>query len=139
MDCPFCGDKEPERVVCANDLAFCLVNIEPIKDGHVMIIPRRHVHRLRDLTPEEAKAVNELTDRVVDLLLREFGEDPAIRVNSGTHKTQPHLHVHVLPSKGALRDHYTAHEGLPLRVRKTNEELAAMARRLRDALNGNPS
>lgn len=134
MDCPFCGDKEPERVICANDLAFCLANIEPLKDGHVMVVPRRHVTRLRELTPGESAAMNELTDRMVDLLVREFGEDPAIHVNSGRHKTQPHLHVHVLPSKGALRDHYVAHEGLPHRVRKSLEEVAAMAKRLRDAL-----
>lgn len=136
MDCPFCGDKEPGRVVCGNDLAFCLVNIEPLKDGHVMVIPRRHVTRLSEMTQEEAKAVNILTDQMVDLLLREFGENPAIHTNSGGHKTQPHVHVHVLPAKGALRDHFVAHENLPFRVRKSLEEVAAMATRLREALNG---
>lgn len=136
MDCPFCrhSKEEEDRVLCGNALAYCLLNFEPLKDGHVMVIPRRHVQRLQDLTPEEAHAMNAFTDLMVDLLAKEFGENPAIRINSGGHKSQPHLHTHVLPSKGDLRDHFSAFEGMPRRTRKPPEELAAMARRLRDAL-----
>lgn len=139
MDCPFCGDvegREAGRFVCGDDLAFCLVNFEPVKPGHVMIIPRRHVARVSELTPEESHAVHGFVDQMVDAVAAAYPEEgiPAIRVNHGKHKSQPHLHYHVLPSRGDLRDHHVAHEGLLYRVRKPAEELIAIAKRLRDTL-----
>ena len=121
MDCIFCSDKIAGQVVCGDELAFCVANIEPLKDGHVMILPRRHVTRLAELTADEAKAVTQLTDQLVDAVEKLTGEAPCIHINHGHHKSQPHLHVHVVPSKGSLRDHFVAHEGVPNRVRQTPE------------------
>lgn len=139
MACPFCGDvdgREEDRLVCGNDLVFCLVNFEPLKPGHVMVIPRRHITRVSELTPEESHAMHYFVDRMVDAVEAAYPEEgtPAIRVNHGAHKSQPHLHYHVLPSRGDLRDHFVAFEGVSHRERKPRDVLVAIAKHLRDAL-----
>ncbi len=127
--------KETRRFVCGDDLVYCVVNFEPLKPHHVLVIPRRHVQRLSELTPDEAHALNVLVDRLVDIISALHpNETPAIRVNHGRHKSQPHLHVHVLPSKGDLRDHISTFEGVPWRMRAEDDALTAMAEHLRAAL-----
>lgn len=45
MSCPLCSARiaEQYRVVCENAHVFVLVNREPVKDGHVLTLPVRHV------------------------------------------------------------------------------------------------
>ncbi|MEK6964088.1 MAG: hypothetical protein AABX70_06690 [Nanoarchaeota archaeon] len=47
-------------------------------------------------------------------------------MNEGAHSTQPHIHWHVLPSKGGLRALFAALEGMeerPQRSREWEEEV----------------
>jgi diadenosine tetraphosphate (Ap4A) HIT family hydrolase len=43
MQCELCLAKEEKyRIVFQNDLVFVVVNIEPLKQGHLMVLPVRH-------------------------------------------------------------------------------------------------
>ena len=100
-----------------------------------MIIPRCHVTRVSELSPEESHAIHTLVDRMVDTLERLYPDEPAaIHVNHARHKSVPHLHYHVLPAKGSLREHFVAHEGVEHRVRASTEESTATAKLLRQTM-----
>ena len=136
MDCELCGlrEREAHRVVYADDAVVVVVNIEPLKEGHLMILPVRHAENLGDLDPAEAKAFLGTVDRCAKVV-GNLSEDPPIcLVNYGTHRSQPHLHVHVLPSKQPLRGLFAASEGLDRRVRASQETLTKMADELRGQL-----
>lgn len=135
MPCELCTIiiDEPGRILYEDALAFTAVNIEPIKSGHVMILPKRHVENLADLFPEEATAFLRCIDRAMTALAGLYDETPICFVNGWKHRTLPHLHAHVLPSRSNLRGLFSAAEGSPSRTRMDSVALAAMAEHLRPA------
>ncbi len=134
MECKLCESLDQPRVVCQNDVAFVVMNVEPLNDGHVMVIPKQHVETLGELAAEDVKGLMELVTKMEKTLARIFPNPPIIFLNSSSHKTQPHVHIHVLPSKGALRDLVAGFEQIPPRVRRPMEELASLADAIRSAL-----
>src|SRR5438046_532796 len=77
--CIFCEalagvDRDP-MVIHHGPLAFVILNKYPYNNGHVMVVPNRHVGRLADLRPEEANELMALAQHVEQAL---------------THVYQPH-------------------------------------------------
>ena len=129
-DCPLC-DLSKQEVVYEDDHCFCTVILEPLKDGHLMILPKRHVINLEDLKPEESQSILELLTRLSKIIPEIYSEDPIIFMNLGKHSTQPHTHFHILPSKGGLRDLFSNLEKIPKRVKATPEELRKISKKIK--------
>lgn len=137
MHCELCQAREQERwrLIFENELVFVLVNQEPIKPGHVIILPVRHVSQLSELTPAESQMFLQTLDKCMAMVTVVYGEAPMCIVNGPQFRSQPlHLHAHVLPSKHAIRGLYTAAEGTEFRVRANVNELTAMTERLKQGL-----
>jgi diadenosine tetraphosphate (Ap4A) HIT family hydrolase len=66
-DCPFCG-LPPERIIASNALALAVADAFPVSAGHTLVISRRHVTSLFELTETELVAVHELLRRMKDRL-----------------------------------------------------------------------
>jgi diadenosine tetraphosphate (Ap4A) HIT family hydrolase len=132
MECALCAARlaEAYRVIYQDDHVFVLLNVEPLKDGHVMILPVRHAENLKDLTPEESRAFLVAIDQCMEAMTRVYDHAPMCHVNGWKHRSQPHLHAHVLPSAGSVRELYVAAEGSPRRRRASEDELRAIAERL---------
>lgn len=133
MVCELCNafENEKSRVIVSDDHVFAVPIIEPIKEGHVMVMPIRHAENLGELTPDEARAFLTAINRVMDAVKAAYGETPMLLVNGWEYRSQPHLHAHVLPSKTNLRGLYAASEGVVGRNRASKEELTAMADKIR--------
>lgn len=135
MDCELCLARvqEKERIVFENDQVFVLVNHEPLKDGHVIVLPTRHVGQLGDLQPDEAQAFLQTLDKCMLAVARSFGDTPMCLVNGQEFRSQPHLHAHVLPSKQGIRGLYAAAEGVVERKRADKSVLFEIANKLKAA------
>lgn len=133
MSCELCNafENEKDRVIYSDAHVFVVPIIEPIKDGHVMIIPIRHAENLKDLSADEAKAFLIAVNTAMDAVKKEYGVTPMFLVNGWEHRSQPHLHAHVLPSEKNLRGLYAASEGITERRRWEMGVLMAMADKLR--------
>lgn len=137
MSCGLCLARKGrhDQVVFEDDLVFVLVNHEPVKDPHIMVLPVRCVSDMRLLQPEESHALLQLCDRLMDAMERTLTESPMMLVNGVGFRTEPqHLHVHILPSQYSLRGLFHASEGRPERQRSTLEESREMARLVRSLL-----
>lgn len=134
MGCPFCDINESEIVVKEKNV-FCIVNIKPIKDIHVMVVPTRHVENLSELSPKESKDILYMIDRISKAISSQDINVPIIFMNTGNHSTQPHLHFHVLPSKGGIRELFSSHEKIPESIKMSEKELNQMASRIAKTLN----
>lgn len=136
MSCPLCNARiaEQYRVVCENAHVFVLVNREPVKDGHVLILPVRHVGQLSDLDPRESIEFLRMIDRCMAAVQEAYVQTPMCLVNGSAFRTQPHLHAHVLPSLKPLRGLYAAAEGLAERQEASPETLAAIAEKIKSFL-----
>src|SRR5262249_24712890 len=66
IDCVFC--HADDRILHANTLAFATRDEHPVSEGHTLVVPRRHIDDVFDLTPEEAAACFTLAREVRDRL-----------------------------------------------------------------------
>lgn len=95
--CPFCMVDAP---VLANTLAYARYDKYPVSDGHLLIIPFRHISNFFDLTKDERESVFMLVDEAKALLDREHNPDGyniGINVGESAGQTVWHVHVHVIP------------------------------------------
>jgi len=98
---PFLGCPEAEWL-CANALAFAILDSFPVSPGHVLVITRRVVPTYFDCTAEEQAAVMELVGEVKRLLDERLDPKPdgynvGFNAGAAAGQTVPHVHVHVIP------------------------------------------
>src|SRR5262245_46645455 len=99
LDCPFCR-LEQRRILLENDFAVAFPDGFPIADGHTLVVPKRHVSSLFDLTAEEQAAVWALVAEVRAKLMAELQPDAfnvGLNDGSAAGQTVMHAHVHVIP------------------------------------------
>ena len=102
-DCLFCGIVEgtiKANIVYQNDLVVAFKDIGPKAPVHVLIIPRKHIVGVLDVTVDDGAVIAEIF-QVAARLAREFGiADSGFRVvvNSGPDSGQSvfPLHYHLL-------------------------------------------
>jgi len=102
-DCLFCGIVEgtiKANIVYQNDLVVAFNDIGRKAPVHVLIIPRKHIVGVLDVTLDDGAVIAEIF-QVAARLAREFGiADSGFRVvvNSGPDSGQSvfHLHCHLL-------------------------------------------
>lgn len=103
MSCVFCRiirGEIPAEVVGRDEGATAFLDVSPLADGHVLVIPHRHVARLDDLEASEAEALFRSVVRISGPIRDALGADGStIGINNGeaTGQTVPHVHVHIVP------------------------------------------
>jgi ATP adenylyltransferase len=104
--CVFCRifkEKQDKRnfIIKRSEHAFIVLNIFPYNNGHVMIIPRRHVSDLRDLRKEEKDDLLHFLEHAQDLLekvLKPEGYNIGINIGKIAGVGFPgHFHIHMVP------------------------------------------
>lgn len=104
------------------------LDINPLADGHTLVVPRRQVERLDQLTPDEAAALGRVLPELARRVSLAVGAGAYnILQNNGRAAGQevPHVHFHIIPRH--------AGDGLGYRWRpqqRTPEQLAAVAARI---------
>ncbi|MBI2042779.1 HIT family protein [Candidatus Pacearchaeota archaeon] len=126
MGCDMCNALHQEyRIVAIDDYCFSIVNAFPLKDGHVMILPKRHLIRMSEFSEREAKSMLDMIDGVSLKLRNKYNQGIIKFVNGDEYKTQEHFHIHLLPSKAGLRSLISSYENVPEREKATIERLEA--------------
>ncbi|NLA06121.1 MAG: histidine triad nucleotide-binding protein [Firmicutes bacterium] len=101
-DCLFCkiANKElPSEIVYEDDDVLAFRDINPQAPVHVLIIPKRHIASLSDLTEDDKDAMGHLmfvASKLADDL--GIGEGFRVVVNCGKDAGQSvfHIHMHLL-------------------------------------------
>jgi len=100
--CLFCSiiDRREREVIGENRLFIAVPDHYPVSQGHALLIPKRHIATLAELTPAEMVALGEILRVIQKRLNEEFAPDGYnVGVNEGeaAGQTVPHLHIHVIP------------------------------------------
>jgi diadenosine tetraphosphate (Ap4A) HIT family hydrolase len=93
----------PAHAVLENHVAIAVADRYPVTEGHTLVIPRKHVASVYDLTIQEQNAIWDLVRMVRKHLVSELKPDGFnIGVNDGiaAGQTVVHAHVHVIPRRG---------------------------------------
>src|SRR4051812_27704736 len=103
--CTFCDliHGAAEVSVCHEDSdAIAFMDIQPVNNGHVLVVPREHYESLLDVPEEIGMHLFRITMRLANAVRSVTGcDDFNIVVNSGSAAGQdePHYHVHIIPRR----------------------------------------
>mgnify|MGYP001569354049 CR=1 FL=1 len=101
--CIFCGalERNDPLVLHRGAHTFVILNLFPYNNGHLMVVPNRHIARLADATSEELSELMALT-RAAEMALTEAYAPHGL--NMGLNLGKPagagvldHVHMHVVP------------------------------------------
>lgn len=101
--CIFCriasGEVKAE-IVAREPGTVAFLDVSPLADGHVLVVPEGHVARVEDLGEDEAAALFRAVTRLAGPVRAAVGAaGSTIGINNGeaTGQTVPHVHVHIVP------------------------------------------
>lgn len=101
--CLFCGIVEgqvPSKIVYRDQDVIAFADINPQSPAHVLLVPRRHIASLNDLTPEDGPILVSLfaaaTKIAQDLGLAERGYRLVTNVGPDAGQAVFHVHFHLM-------------------------------------------
>lgn len=104
--CIFCQGRDAKInrksfVLKTTAFSFSMLNIYPYNNGHIMVAPKRHKSRLKDLAVEELTdlmlLLNQTTD-VIDEALKPDGYNIGVNIGRMAGAGYPgHVHIHIVP------------------------------------------
>ncbi len=102
-DCLFCkiaAGQIPCTEIFADDDFLAFGDIDPQAPTHILVIPRRHISGLSDLTTEDSLLAGKLLTRATQIAADEGLNSNGYRfvINNGQDggQTVGHLHLHIL-------------------------------------------
>jgi ATP adenylyltransferase len=133
--CVFCraaaGGEQADLVVYQGAGCFVILNLYPYNNGHLMVVPNRHLASLADASSAELGELIELTRRAEVALTEAYAPHG---LNMGINLGKPagagvldHVHLHVVPRWNGDTNFMTVVGG----TRVLPEELLHSAARLR--------
>lgn len=106
--CFFCESIAKKTFQMENALAIMQFDGFPVSDGHLEIVPKRHIESWWETTPAERNAIFELMDCAKQVVDNKYHPDAYnIGMNLGEEAGQSvmHLHVHLIPRyKGDVKN-----------------------------------
>jgi histidine triad (HIT) family protein len=131
-DCIFCkiiAGKLPCHKIYEDEDFISFLDINPVSEGHVLVLPKKHFATLLDVDPaivgEYLKVVQKVARRVCQALgVKDFN---VVNANGRlAQQSEDHVHYHIVPRRPA--------DGIDLwfhgRKKTSQEELAALAKKL---------
>ena len=107
-DCIFCKivkGEIPCTKVYEDDRVLVFADINPIADGHTLVIPKAHAENIWEIPPEDLSAVQLAAKKVADGIREALNPNgmAALQLNgSGVGQVVMHYHLHLVPRpKGA--------------------------------------
>ena len=103
MSCLFCKivrREIPASIVYEDDRVLAFNDINPQAPTHVLLIPKRHIDTLNDLTPDDDQIVGELSRRAAAIAaergIAASGYRVVFNTNRDAGQTVSHIHLHLL-------------------------------------------
>jgi ATP adenylyltransferase len=100
-DKPHAGDDKTQLIVARAPRSFVILNVYPYNNGHLMVVPYRHVAQLEELSDEEAGELMMVARRTAALLKNQLNcEGINLGMNVGAVAgagIDAHLHLHLVP------------------------------------------
>ena len=101
MDCLFCKIIEgsiPSKTIYEDDIVKVFLDINPNTNGHMLIVPKKHVVTINDIDSKLASHILEVEKKMYNLLKDKLNvEGLTIAQNNDLGQDVKHYHVHLIP------------------------------------------
>jgi len=102
-DCLFCkiaAKQIPAKIVAESPEAVAFHDLSPQAPVHVLVIPKKHVATLNDLSPDDCVLVGKMTllakDAARKLGVEQSGWRAVMNCNADAGQSVFHIHLHML-------------------------------------------
>lgn len=131
MECIFCKIRDgqvPSTRVYEDEQTLAFMDINPLNDGHLLVIPKAHAETVYDIPPEDLVAVARTTKKVVEAIRRALQPEGLTLLQANgpaAFQSVPHFHLHLIPRwKGDGRGFdWRLVKGDPGRIAATAEKI----------------
>lgn len=101
MDCLFCkiisGDI-PSNTIYEDEIVKVFLDINPISNGHCLIVSKKHYSNIEDIDLETLKHINEVAKKMYKELKEKLNcEGLTLVQNNGLGQEVKHYHLHLVP------------------------------------------
>ena len=102
-DCIFCqivAKKIPAYRIYEDERSLAFADINPLAEGHVLVIPKNHAANLMEITPGDLAAVHQASQKVAQALMKALkpGGVTVLQLNGpGANQVVMHYHLHLVP------------------------------------------
>ncbi|MCP4249608.1 MAG: HIT family protein [bacterium] len=106
-DCVFCkivAGQIPSHTVLRDDACMAFLDVGPLADGHLLLIPLAHYERLDEVPADLTASVTRRLPELGRALVQATGADGYnVLQNNGAVSGQvvPHVHFHLIPRRDA--------------------------------------
>ena len=107
--CKIAAGEVPAAKVLEDDACVAFMDITPLAEGHVLVIPKTHAATLDELTADQAAAMLKHLPALTRAVRAATGcEGVNILQNNGAvaHQVVMHVHFHVIPRKSGDEFHF---------------------------------
>ena len=101
-ECLFCkiiNKQIPAKTVYEDEKVLVFLDINPVSDGHLLIIPKKHVKNVLELPKDLAADMVEIIQAKIYPLLKDKLQIDGMTViqNNEYGQEVPHYHIHIIP------------------------------------------
>ena len=104
MDCIFCkiaNGEIPSKKLYEDDLVMVIMDVNPIVDGHSLIIPKNHYTDYMELDDEITNHIFNVAKNMGNKLISKLNvKSVTLLINYGDDQKVKHYHLHLLPDFG---------------------------------------
>ena len=103
MDCIFCKivkGEIPSMKVYEDDRVLGFMDINPVNDGHLLVIPKAHAATIREIPEADFVAVMSAVHKLAHAVQKALNPEgiTLMQLNgAASNQVVPHLHVHIVP------------------------------------------
>ena len=101
MDCIFCkilNDEIPSKKIYEDDKVIAILDVNPVVDGHTLIIPKKHVEDYTKLDKDLLIHIYDVANKLTkDIMNKLNSKGMTFTVNYGDSQLVKHFHLHLLP------------------------------------------
>ncbi len=100
-NCIFCKiikGEIPSKDVYEDEIVKVFLDVNPVANGHMLVVPKKHVTDFTELDDETAKHLNQIAKRMLNGLNATLKpQGVRLCVNYGMYQEVKHYHLHIIP------------------------------------------
>ncbi|ASA95743.1 MULTISPECIES: HIT family protein [Anoxybacillus] len=98
LGCNLANKVEAVNVVFEDDYVCCILDHNPYNEGHVLILPKKHIRYFDELDENTANSVIKAS-RIISKAIKKLFNPDGITVcqNGGAFDELTHFHMHIVP------------------------------------------
>lgn len=103
--CPFCHiETQGKRLLHQTQNYHVLCDQDPLAEGHLLIIPKKHLTCFGEIPKQEGKELERLLRNIKDFLTASYKKPVLLFENGGVSQTVVHAHLHIFPSHISIKN-----------------------------------